>query len=671
MKEPLQTGIKAIDAMTAIGRGQRQLIIGDRQTGKSAIAIDAIINQKANWESGDVTRQVRCIYVAVGQKGSTIASVRQTLEETGALEYTTIVAAPASDPAGYKYIAPYTGSAIGQHWMYQGKHALIIFDDLSKQAEAYRAISLLLRRPPGREAYPGDVFYLHSRLLERCAKLSDDLGGGSLTGLPIIETKANDISAYIPTNVISITDGQIFLETDLFNSGVRPAINVGRSVSRVGGNAQIKAMKKVAGNLRLALSQYRDLEAFAAFASDLDAASRAQLDRGARLVELLKQPQYDAVPRRRAGGVDLGGRQRLPGRRADRGHQPVRERVPGVPEAGARRHPADDQGIARPERGHHHRAQGRDRGLPQGLRDQLRRAAQRRRRVGRGAGGRGPGENRPAEAPARDGREEVAMGAQLRLVRRRISSVQSIAKITRAQELIASSRIVRAQQQMRAAEPYARELTRAVEAVISRSTTINHPFTEEPENPSRAAVLILTSDQGFAGAYNANVLRESARLRQLLRDRGLEPVLYVAGRKGIGWHRFRELDLADSWSGFSAAPRYRDAQQIATTLLEAFKRRRTDGGVDEIHLVSTEFVSMLTQRPVARRLLPLQIEETDEPSPSRPAAAVRVRALAARGARRPDAAVRGEPDLLRHAGGGGRRAGLAAAGDEGGHRQRG
>ena len=296
VKEPLQTGIKAIDAMTAIGRGQRELIIGDRQTGKSAIAIDAIINQKANWASGDVTRQVRCIYVAVGQKGSTIAQVRQSLEEAGALEYTTIVAAPASDPAGYKYIAPYTGSAIGQHWMYQGKHALIIFDDLSKQAEAYRAVSLLLRRPPGREAYPGDVFYLHSRLLERCAKLSDELGGGSLTGLPIVETKANDISAYIPTNVISITDGQIFLETDLFNSGVRPAINVGRSVSRVGGNAQIKAMRKVAGNLRISLSQFRDLEAFAAFASDLDAASRAQLDRGARLVELLKQPQYQPFP---------------------------------------------------------------------------------------------------------------------------------------------------------------------------------------------------------------------------------------------------------------------------------------------------------------------------------------------------------------------------------------
>ena len=294
--EPLQTGIKAIDAMTAIGRGQRQLIIGDRQTGKTAIAIDAIINQRANWESGDEKLQVRCIYVAVGQKGSTIAQVRQSLEDAGAMEYTTIVAAPASDPAGYKYIAPYTGSAIGQHWMYQGKHALIIFDDLSKQAEAYRAVSLLLRRPPGREAYPGDVFYLHSRLLERCAKLSDELGGGSMTGLPIVETKANDISAYIPTNVISITDGQIYLEADLFNAGVRPAINVGRSVSRVGGNAQVKAMKSVAGNLRLSLSQFRDLEAFAAFASDLDAASRAQLDRGSRLVELLKQPQYDPFP---------------------------------------------------------------------------------------------------------------------------------------------------------------------------------------------------------------------------------------------------------------------------------------------------------------------------------------------------------------------------------------
>jgi F-type H+-transporting ATPase subunit alpha len=297
VKEPLQTGIKAIDAMTAIGRGQRQLIIGDRQTGKTAVVIDTIINQRDNWKTGDPKKQVKCIYVAVGQKGSTIAQIRNALEENGAMEYTTIVAAPASDAAGFKYIAPYTGSAIGQHWMYAGDHVLIVFDDLSKQAEAYRAVSLLLRRPPGREAYPGDVFYLHSRLLERCAKLSDEMGGGSMTGLPLVETKGNDVSAYIPTNVISITDGQCFLESDLFNSGVRPAINVGISVSRVGGAAQVKAMKQVAGRLRLDLAQYRELEAFAAFGADsLDAASKNQLERGARLVELLKQPQFHPFP---------------------------------------------------------------------------------------------------------------------------------------------------------------------------------------------------------------------------------------------------------------------------------------------------------------------------------------------------------------------------------------
>ena len=296
VSEPLQTGIKAIDAMTPIGRGQRQLIIGDRKTGKTAVCVDTILNQRENWETGDEKKQVRCVYVAIGQKGTTIASVRRALDEGGAMDYTTIVAAPASDAAGFKWLAPYTGSAIAQHWMYSGKHVLIVFDDLSKQAEAYRAISLLLRRPPGREAYPGDVFYLHSRLLERCAKLSDELGGGSLTGLPVIETKANDISAYIPTNVISITDGQVFLESDLFNQGVRPAINVGVSVSRVGGAAQIKAMKEVAGSLRLDLSQFRELESFAAFASDLDATSKAQLDRGERLVELLKQPQYQPSP---------------------------------------------------------------------------------------------------------------------------------------------------------------------------------------------------------------------------------------------------------------------------------------------------------------------------------------------------------------------------------------
>ncbi|MBA1837578.1 F0F1 ATP synthase subunit alpha [Corynebacterium sp. zg912] len=296
VEEPLQTGMKAIDAMTPIGRGQRQLIIGDRKTGKTAVCIDTILNQKEYWETGDPSKQVRCIYVAVGQKGSTIAGVRQTLEENGALEYTTIVAAPASDSAGFKWLAPFSGAALGQHWMYQGKHVLVIYDDLTKQAEAYRAISLLLRRPPGREAYPGDVFYLHSRLLERAAKLNDELGAGSLTALPIIETKANDVGAFIPTNVISITDGQVFLQSDLFNQGVRPAIDVGISVSRVGGAAQTKGMKKVAGNLRLDLAAYRDLEAFAAFASDLDAASKKQLERGQRLVELLKQSEHAPQP---------------------------------------------------------------------------------------------------------------------------------------------------------------------------------------------------------------------------------------------------------------------------------------------------------------------------------------------------------------------------------------
>ena len=296
VKEPLQTGIKAIDSMIPIGRGQRELLIGDRKTGKTTVAVDTILNQRQNWASGDPKKQVRCVYVAIGQKGSTIAEVRRTLEDNGALEYTTIVAAPASDPAGFKYIAPYTGSAIGQHWMYAGKHVLIVFDDLSKQAEAYRSMSLLLRRPPGREAYPGDVFYLHSRLLERCAKLSDELGAGSMTGLPVIETKANDISAYIPTNVISITDGQIFFQSDLFNANQRPAVDVGQSVSRVGTSAQTKAMRKVASQLKLDLAQYREMQAFAMFASDLDAASRRQLERGQRLTELLKQPQSSPYP---------------------------------------------------------------------------------------------------------------------------------------------------------------------------------------------------------------------------------------------------------------------------------------------------------------------------------------------------------------------------------------
>jgi F-type H+-transporting ATPase subunit alpha len=293
VSEPLQTGIKVIDSMTPIGRGQRQLIIGDRQTGKTALLVDTILNQKQFWGT---EKAVKCIYVAIGQKASTVAEVVATLEEHGAMDYTVVVHSAASDAPALQMYAPYAGSAIGQHWMYGGEHALVMFDDLSKQAVAYREISLLLRRPPGREAYPGDVFYLHSRLLERCAKLSDELGAGSLTGLPVIETKADDISAYIPTNVISITDGQCFLKTDLFFQGVRPAVDAGESVSRVGGAAQINAMRKIAGPLRLNLAQFRELAAFAEFGSDLDAASLAQLERGRRVVEILKQPQYAPIP---------------------------------------------------------------------------------------------------------------------------------------------------------------------------------------------------------------------------------------------------------------------------------------------------------------------------------------------------------------------------------------
>ena len=398
--EPLATGIKAIDALTPIGRGQRQLIIGDRSTGKTTIAIDTIINQKANWESGDPDKQVRCIYVAIGQKGSTIAAVRGALEEAGALEYTTIVASPASDSAGFKYLAPYTGSAIGQHWMYEGKHVLIVFDDLTKQAEAYRAVSLLLRRPPGREAYPGDVFYLHSRLLERCAKLSDEMGKGSMTGLPIIETKANDVSAFIPTNVISITDGQIFLQSDLFAANQRPAIDVGVSVSRVGGSAMTKAMKAVTGSLKVDLAQFRAMEAFAMFASDLDAASRQQLDRGQRLMALLKQPQYSPYPvEEMTVSLWTGTSGRLD-KVPDRRRAALRERVPRLPASQPRGHPRRHPG--EPEVRGLHRGPARLglRLLPRPVRDLRRPEHQGRQGRARRSRGRGrrAGADRQAEA---------------------------------------------------------------------------------------------------------------------------------------------------------------------------------------------------------------------------------------------------------------------------------
>ena len=404
--------------------------------------------------------------------------MRGALEEAGALEYTTIVASPASDSAGFKYLAPYTGSAIGQHWMYAGKHVLIIFDDLTKQAEAYRAVSLLLRRPPGREAYPGDVFYLHSRLLERCAKLSDDMGKGSMTGLPIIETKANDVSAYIPTNVISITDGQIFLQSDLFNANQRPAIDVGVSVSRVGGAAMVKAMKKVTGSLKVDLAQFRAMEAFAMFASDLDAASRKQLDRGGRLMQLLKQPQYSPYPvEEQTVSIWAGTTGKLDAVPVEDVLRFEREFLDFLRRE-QRRHPRRDPGDEGLHRRHRDGAVGRLRLLPRPVRDLRGPVDQGRQGRLRGDGGRGgrAGADRQAEA-------RLTMAASLRELRGRIKSVQATKKITRAMELIAASRIVKAQQRAQAAAPYARELTRAVSAVATYSN-VDHYLTTEPENPT-------------------------------------------------------------------------------------------------------------------------------------------------------------------------------------------
>ncbi len=609
VKEPLMTGIKAIDSMTPIGRGQRQLIIGDRQTGKTAIALDTIINQKDNWASGDPKLQVRCIYVAIGQKGSTIASVRRALEDNGALEYTTIVAAPASDPAGFKYLAPYTGSAIGQHWMYAGKHVLIIFDDLSKQADAYRAVSLLLRRPPGREAYPGDVFYLHSRLLERCAKLSDELGGGSMTGLPFVETKANDVSAYIPTNVISITDGQIFLESDLFNANVRPAINVGISVSRVGGAAQTKAMRKVSGSLRVDLAQYRALEAFAMFASDLDAASRAQLARGSRLVELLKQPQYSPYPMEEQVRLDLRGHERHAGRRPGRGRPPVRARAPGPPAAAhedPRHHPRDP------------RAQRRHRGWRcatalDGVQAQLRRrrcavhparVTRRPSRWTNATSTRSASSGRSAAdalTGRRAGRGRPAAGVSQPDPRRS----RSTKKITKAFELIAASRMVKAQQRTAASTPYAQAITRAVSAVATYSNE-DHPLTtrEGARRPGGDAAHHLPT-AGWRAPTPPTSCGGRAPRREAAR-RGQDGGAVHRRPQGIGVSTGSVAAVvAQEWVGFSDAPQFENAKEIADTLIEAFLkdgvRRRRGRDPHRLHPLRQHGHAGARGRPAAAR----------------------------------------------------------------------
>ena len=597
--------------MTPIGRGQRQLIIGDRSTGKTTIAIDTIINQKQNWDSGDPDKQVRCIYVAIGQKGSTIASVRGALEEAGALEYTTIVASPASDSAGFKYLAPYTGSAIGQHWMYEGKHVLIVFDDLTKQAEAYRAVSLLLRRPPGREAYPGDVFYLHSRLLERCAKLSDDMGAGSMTGLPIIETKANDVSAFIPTNVISITDGQIFLQSDLFAANQRPAIDVGISVSRVGGAAMTKAMKAVTGSLKVDLAQFRAMEAFAMFASDLDAASRQQLDRGARLMALLKQPAYSPYPLEEMAVALWTG---TTGRLDKVPTEDVLRFESEFIEYLGRSHAGSSMASGRPR-------SSTTRPTPSSSRRTTPSSTSSRPRTA--ARSRSATSPRPrrwrtrtrSRSSSRSGADHMAVS--LREYRARIKSTESMKKITRAMELIAASRIIKAQQRAQAAAPYARELTRAVSAVATYSA-VDHPMTRESEDPKRAAVLIVTSDRGLAGAYSSSVLKEYERLAEKLRDEGKEIDAYTCGRKGLAYFKFRERRVVQSWTGFSDQPSYDVAQEVGQALIDAFLADEGEQGdeqrapVDEVHVVYTRFRSMLVQEPTAVRLLPLEVVEGEE-----------------------------------------------------------
>ncbi len=664
VRQPMQTGIKAIDAMIPIGRGQRQLIIGDRKTGKSAIAVDTIINQRQFWESGDPEQQVRCIYVAIGQKGSTVAALRGQLEEAGAMPYTTIVHAPASDPAGYKYVAPYTGSAIGQHWMYAGKHVLIIFDDLTKQAEAYRAMSLLLRRPPGREAYPGDVFYLHSRLLERCAKLSDELGAGSMTGLPIIETKANDVSAYIPTNVISITDGQIFLQSDLFNANQRPAIDVGVSVSRVGGAAQIKAMKNVSGSLKINLAQYRDMQAFAMFASDLDATSRRQLDRGARLVELLRQPQYTPYPVEEQvvsvwAGIN-GELDEVPVDDVLRFEQELLDHL---------RHNSDVLTNIRETKTF-------DDDSAEEVKKQI---AEFKKGFQTGSGKLLAGREEHEALPEEDVAQEqivkqkgvrASMPASLRELRQRRTTVSTTKKITRAMELIAASRIIKAQQRAQSAAPFSRELTRAVSAVATFSN-VEHPLTTEKENPSRAAMVVITSDRGLAGAYSSSVIKEAQSLRELLQGGGLEVQRYLVGRKAIAYATFRKLEIAGQWDGFSDAPTYAHAREISDAVIDAFLRpdRGGWGGRDpyRLHPVRLDAHPASGSHPDAAAGGRGGHRTTRGP---RTASAVRVRAGRRGGPGRAASPVRGQPDPVLPAAVGGLRAGQPAAGHEVRHRQR-
>ena len=536
--EPLQTGIKAIDAMTPIGRGQRELIIGDRKTGKTTVAIDTILAQKG--------QGVKCIYVAIGQKGSTVAQTVATLDEHGAMEYTVVVNAPAADEAVFKYLAPYAGCAIGQHWMDNGEAALVVYDDLSKQAESYRQISLLLRRPPGREAYPGDVFYLHSRLLERAAKLSEALGGGSLTALPIIETKAGDVSAYIPTNVISITDGQIYLQENLFRSGVRPAVDVGISVSRVGGAAQVKAMRAVAGTLKVDLAQFRDLEAFATFASDLDAVSKAQLERGYRLVELLKQPLNSPMP------VELQVLSVFAGTSGVLDDLPVtevqalRDRAARVLQHALLRPPRRDPRHRRAARGR--RVVGRGERLPRLVR---RRSRRRRERV--------------AVHDGRRSREDPAQADQEHPVD---AEDHARAGAHRGQPHREGVRR-RSPRRSRTATP-SRRSSRDLAAGGGPSGSA---LLSQPEEIRKVGYIVVVGDRGLCGAYNSTVIRTAERAIAEQQRLGRDYSLVLAGRKAEGYFRYRDYRIDAAFSGFSQQPAFDDARAIGAAATGAVRRR--------------------------------------------------------------------------------------------------
>ena len=573
VSQPVQTGLKAIDSMVPIGRGQRELIIGDRQTGKTAVAIDTIINQKGTG--------VKCIYVAIGQKQSSIANVVRKLEEHGAMAHTIIVSASASTPASMQYIAPYSGCAMGEYFMDNGEDALIVYDDLTKQAWAYRQISLLLRRPPGREAYPGDVFYLHSRLLERSARVSAEYvekvsGGkikgktGSLTGLPIIETQAGDVTAFVPTNVISITDGQIFLETDLFNSGIRPAMNAGISVSRVGGAAQTGVIKKLGGGIRLALAQFRELAAFSQFASDLDEVTRA-LARARPARD--RAHEAEAVRTdvgRRAGALHLRRQQRLHGQ----GREEEDRRVRGGP---AVIRQDDARGL--PEVGQ------RQAGAQQGSRGRLQEDLRR----------------------IRDRPEPIDPMAGTKEIRVKIASIKSTQKITKAMEMVAASKMRRAQERMRAARPYADRIRNVIGHLRLANPNSRHPFLVEREVKA-VGIIVVSTDRGLCGSLNVNVFKQVLAAAREWQEQGVEVHLTLIGSKALQFFRRLKLPIVASITNIGDKPHVKDLIGGVDAMLELYR----DGKIDRLFVAGNRFINTMTQRPAVKQMLPPETLDADE-----------------------------------------------------------